>query len=164
MTIRAGDNIVLDNVNFQTPNWCCQHMASLIPTNADSVLEPTKGAGNLVLAIQKAGFKVTAPDDFWDMDKDVRFDCVCMNPPFTPMAQGYQILYKCMEKADCIIALMPWLTIINSEKRTKLIMDFGLRSITHLPRNTFPGARVQCCILEMDTAYRHRGTTQFVVL
>ena len=52
-----------------------------------------------------------------------------------------------------IIALMPYLAIINGEKRTNDIMNFGLKSITHLPRSTFKGSRVQTCILEMQ---RHR--------
>ena len=62
-----------------------------------------------------------------------------MNPPFSPMKQGYEILYKCMNMTDNIIALMPYLTIINGEKRTQDIMNWGLKSITHLPRSTFKG-------------------------
>jgi hypothetical protein len=58
-----------------------------------------------------------------------------------------------MEMSDNIIALMPWLTMINGAKRTKDIMDFGLVSITHLPRKVFDGSRVQTCILEMRRGY-----------
>jgi hypothetical protein len=76
-----------------------------------------------------------------------------MNPPFTPMSLGYKILFQCMEWTNNIIALMPWLTIINSQKRTEKINNYGLKSVTHLPRKTFPGSRVQCCILEMEKYY-----------
>jgi len=48
---------------------------------------------------------------------------------------------------------MPWLTIINSQKRTEKINNYGLKSVTHLPRKTFPCSRVQCCILEMEKYY-----------
>jgi hypothetical protein len=83
-----------------------------------------------------------------------------MNPPFTPMKLGYKILYRCMELSNNIVALMPWLTIINGQKRTEDIMNFGLKSITHLPRKTFNGARVQTCILELHKGYQ--GVTQFL--
>lgn len=137
--------------HFQTPEWCCEYMAFHLPNNCGVILEPTAGKGNLVKALKKRG-TVVAPDNFFDLPDDSRFDWIVMNPPFTPMKVGYEILFKCMEMSDHIVALMPWLTMINSEKRTKAIMDFGLRSITHLPRKTFPGSRVQTCILEM-----HKG-------
>lgn len=38
-------------------------------------------------------------------------------------------------------------------------MDFGLVSVTHLPRNAFKGSRVQTCVLKMDR--RHNGDTKF---
>ena len=78
-----------------------------------------------------------------------------MNPPFTPMKVGYEILYDCMDMTDNIIALMPWLTMINGAKRTKDIIDYGLKSITHLPRKVFNGARVQTCILHMERGYNN---------
>ena len=59
-----------------------------------------------------------------------------------------------MELSDDIVALMPWLTIINGEGRTNDIMNFGLISITHLPRNIFKGSRVQCCILHMNRGWK----------
>ena len=101
-----------------------------------------------------------APDgNFFEMEKR-RYDWVVMNPPFTPMKKGYQILYECMEMSDNIIALMPWLTIINGQKRTADIMEFGLVSITHLPRSIFKGARVQTCIMQMRKGYK--GRTEFL--
>ena len=145
-------------MDFQTPPNICKYMSSFLPDIAGEILEPTKGIGNLVSELEKKG-NVTAPDDFFQLEKST-FDWVVMNPPFTPMKLGYQILYECMEMSDNIIALMPWLTIINSEKRTSDIMSFGLVSITHLPRKIFPGTRVQTCILEMRKAYKQK--TEFV--
>jgi hypothetical protein len=78
------------------------------------------------------------------------------------MKMGYEILYKCMDMSDNIIALMPYLAIINGEKRTNDIMSFGLKSITHLPRSVFKGSRVQTCILEMSKGYK--GDTIFKTL
>jgi len=69
-------------------------------------------------------------------------------------------VFACMEMSDNIIALMPWLTMINGQKRTSDIIDFGLVSITHLPRSIFNGARVQTCILQMSKGYK--GKTEFL--
>ena len=124
-------------------------MISLLPLGIKTVLEPTPGKGNLVKALKN--YKVTAPKDFWKISGT--FDAVVMNPPFTPMKTGYEILYAAMGMTEIIIALMPWFTIINSEKRTADIKNFGLESISHLPRSAFPGSRVQTCILEMKRGY-----------
>jgi len=116
----------------------------------------------LIRALQshlQSYIKLTTPSDIFTMEKKY-FDWVVMNPPFSPMKLGYKILYKCMGMSDNIIALMPWLTIINSQKRTDDIMGFGLASITHLPRTIFKGARVQTCILEMRKGYN--STTKFI--
>ena len=140
---------------FQTPNEVCFYMSTFLPQNAGSILEPTKGIGNLVKVLESKG-SVTAPDvDFLKFPKQ-RFDWIVMNPPFTPMKKGYDILYKCMEMSDNIVALMPWLTLINGEKRTKDIMDFGLVSITHLPRTIFKGSRVQTCIMYLQRGYNDK--------
>lgn len=144
-------------MDFQTPENVCLYMASFLPQNAGYILEPTAGVGNLARACSTHG-TVVAPEDFFSMKRS-RFDWIVMNPPFTPMSVGYKILYECMEMSDNIIALMPWLTLINGAKRTKDIMDFGLVSITHLPRKIFDGSRVQTCILEMKKDYK--GKTEF---
>jgi len=136
--------------NFQTKMWVCDFMVSLIPENVLTVLEPTPGDGNLVEALKD--YDVTAPNEFWDVKQT--FDAVVMNPPFTPMKLGYEILYATMEMSNIIIALMPWLTIINSQKRTSDIKGFGLKSVSHLPRSAFPGSRVQTCILEMEKGWK----------
>jgi type I restriction-modification system DNA methylase subunit len=126
-------------------------MAAMLPAGVETVLEPTPGQGNLVKALEEQGYQVTAPKDFWSVSG--RFDAVVMNPPFSPMAQGYQILFAVMEMSDVVIALMPWLTLINAKGRTETIRQFGLRSVTHLPRDAFPGSRVQTCILYLDKGY-----------
>lgn len=123
-------------------------MASFLPGSAGVILEPTPGKGNLVKALRSKGI-VIAPKNFNRVDELLKPDWIVMNPPFTPMKIGYEILYKFMRMSDNIIALMPYLTIINGEKRTNDIFDYGLKSITHLPRNVFKGSRVQTCILEM---------------
>lgn len=138
--------------NFQTPEKICEYMASFLPENAGLILEPTPGKGKLVNSLLDKG-EVIAPENFFLLDKNQQFDWVVMNPPFSPMKEGYKILYQCMDMTKNIIALMPYLTIINGEKRTKDIMNWGLKSITHLPRSTFKGSRVQTCILEMKKGW-----------
>jgi len=143
-------NLKIDLINFQTPSWVCEKMVALVPAAVGTILEPTPGNGNLVKALSK-NYKVITYNSFEEISG--RFQAIVMNPPFSPMSLGYSILYKCMEMSNIIIALMPWLTIINSEKRLNKIIDFGLESIIHLPRNAFPGSRVQCCILKMIKGY-----------
>lgn len=140
-----------NNNDFQTPEHVCEYMASFLPKNAGLILEPTAGKGNLVKALKSYG-KVIHPNNFYRME-ETKFDWIVMNPPFSPMKKGYEILYKCMKMSDNIIALMPYLTIINGEKRTRDIINYGLKSITHLPRSTFKGSRVQTCILEMQKGF-----------
>lgn len=137
-------------MDFQTDPRICSYMVSLLPRKKElHVLEPTPGKGNLIRALK--GYRVTAPKDFWQVSG--WFDAVVMNPPFTPMDEGYRILDAVMEMSNVIVALMPWLTLINSQKRTKKIKAFGLVSVTHLPRNAFPGSRVQTCILDLKRGY-----------
>ena len=144
---------------FQTPEAVANYMASLLPFGCKTILEPTPGLGNLVKAAKPYCKNIIAPNRFEDIEKDSRFDAVIMNPPFTPMAQGYEFLFNVMPMSDNVIALLPWLVIINSEKRLKAIQDFGLVSITNLPRKTFPGTRIQCCILVLQKGYL--GVTTF---
>jgi hypothetical protein len=149
-----------ESVDFQTPIPVCNYMADLLPNNVQSVLEPTPGIGNLVHAIQNRSVIVYTPEgDFWNMKHDIKYDAVVMNPPFTPTSEGYRYLKVCMELSDRIVALLPWFIIINSERRLRDIKSFGLVSVTHLPRKTFPGARIQCCVLEMNRNFD--GHTRF---
>ena len=147
-------------MDFQTHEIICNYMVGLLPDGVSTVLEPTPGEGNLVRALALKGYNVTAPAEFWNVFG--RWDAVTMNPPFSPMEEGYRILEAVMNMTDTIIALMPWLTIINSEKRTEDIDRYGLKSVTHLPRSAFKGSRVQTCILEMRRGYRGKRNLHFM--
>lgn len=161
--------------DFQTPPYVCKYMISLIPPGSVSVLEPSKGIGNIVRELK--GYDVTAPDDFFLLNKKQRFDCVVMNPPFSTkyalmqnapadfnhfgMRLGYYFLTECMRMSEHVIALMPWFTISDSDVRLRSVYDFGLRSITALPRRTFKFARIQTMVLELDKGYS--GPTELKV-
>jgi hypothetical protein len=147
-------------MDFQTPDWVCEYMSALLTGEHMRVLEPTPGEGNLVKSLQRRGHQVVAPNQFYKMSG--WFDAVVMNPPFTPMKTGYEILERVMGMSHVVIALMPWLTIINSEQRTHDIKSYGLKSVTHLPRSVFPGSRVQTCVLEMRCGYI--GNTLFHII
>lgn len=142
--------------NFQTPPIVADHMAAMIPGFVKTVLEPTPGQGNLVAAVKRKygdSMKITAPERFEDINPNSKFDATIMNPPFTPMALGYEYLEKCMEMSDMIVALLPWFILINSQKRLDAIMKYGLMSVTNIPRKTFPCTRIQCCILHLNKGY-----------
>jgi type I restriction-modification system DNA methylase subunit len=144
-------------MDFQTPEDVALYMAMMIPVDRNqTILEPTPGMGNLVKAVEGRGIIIT-PDDFWQMKKR-RFDYAIMNPPFTPMAEGWRYLQAVMEMSSNVIALIPWLLLLNSERRMKFVMGFGLISITYLPRRVFSGSRVQCCILRLNEDYKDQTT------
>jgi len=151
-------------MDFQTPDRVCNVMVDLLSYGITSVLEPTPGEGNLVRALSAGGYNVTAPTDFFSLPEESWYDAIVMNPPFSPMSVGYKVLYKCMEMSNVIIALMPWLTLINSQRRTDDIVDFGLVEVVHLPRKTFKGSRVQTCILSMYKGYHDKTTISFLHL
>jgi len=141
-------------MDFQTPPRICKVMADFLPDNKNlTILEPTAGLGNLVSALKSKG-TIISPEDFFKHKHTEKYDYIVMNPPFSPMTLGYKILYDCMELSDNIIALMPWMTMINGDRRTRKIVEFGLRSITHLPRTIFKRSRVQTCILEMEKGFK----------
>jgi len=146
-----------------------QYMAAMLPKNVNTVLEPTPGIGNIVSALE--GYDVTAPTDFFLLDKQ-RFDAAVLNPPFSSkyafmenapdikgMRLGYYILTECMDMADVIIALMPWFTISDSDVRLRFLKNFGLKSLTALPRKTFQYARIQTCVFELRKGWK--GETIF---
>ena len=137
---------------FQTPPEICAFMCKMIDLSNAEVLEPYPGKGNLVRSIEAAGGRPVR-----NLSESTKI-CV-MNPPFSPMKDGYKTLDRMTDSVDFIVALMPWLTLINGEKRLAKILDYGLVSITHLPRKTFPGARVQTCILNMRRGFT--GITKF---
>ena len=143
-------------MEFQTPPWVCDLMVEYVQDVIefpDTILEPTQGEGGLVKAINSVypTSKIYTPHDFFTFDRQV--DIVVGNPPFSPMSVGYDILERCFEFSDNIIMLMPWLSIINSVKRTCRYRERGLKTVIHLPRNAFKGSRVQTCILVFQNGY-----------
>lgn len=159
--------------DLQTPAFAAKYMVSLIPDGVITVLEPTPGSGNIVREL--TGYHVTAPADFFQLDIKQRFDCVVMNPPFSSkyafnvpehlnkhgMRLGYHILQQCMQMSDNVIALMPWFTISDSDVRMRALKNWGLVSLTALPRKTFQFARIQTCVFELQKGYK--GATIFKV-
>lgn len=159
---------------FQTPPFVAKYICSLIPDHCITILEPTPGIGNIVKEIPDR-CRVTAYDDFWQRNRSDRFDCVVMNPPFSRkwsfnvptefensgMRLGYFMMMECMQMSDHVIALMPWFTISDSDKRLREIKRYGLKSVTALPRKTFQYARIQTVVLEMQKGYN--GFTEMKV-
>jgi len=150
-------------------------MASLVPPGTRTILEPFPGLGNLVKELDH--YDVTAPDDFFLLDQAMRFDCIVMNPPFSldtaittnapavykeeGMKFGYQALTDYMAMSDSIIALMPWYTLIDSDVRMRQLKNFGLISLTSLPRKTFDYIRIQTVVLELRKGWKRK--TRFEV-
>ncbi len=145
-------------MHFQTPEWVCKIMARQIEYNPIFILEPTPGEGNLVKVL-KSQFPdaiIDAPDDFYRFyaNNHAGYHIIIANPPFTPMNLGYRMLEDFFGIVhQQIIILLPWMALINSERRTKKYIEKGLKKIIHLPRKAFPGARVQCCILVFKREY-----------
>lgn len=167
--------MVIDT-NFQTPTAVCDYMANMVPEHCTTILEPTPGLGNLVRALEyKNKYQITAADDFFLLDPKQKFDCIVMNPPFSSksaymehapdnsevigMKLGYYILKQCMQMSDHVIALMPWYTISDSDVRMRYLRDFGIKSLTPLPRKTFQYARIQTVVIELQKGYQ--GETLF---
>lgn len=161
----------LDNINFQTPPVVCDHMAKMakdcnvIGINSYlTVLEPTPGKGNLVGALNDHGFVVYGPGslDFWVSPVNVyssKYDFVVMNPPFFPIKEMERFILRAQELSNNVIMLIPYIYIINSERRLNQLKSFGMVSITNLPRKTFPKSRVQTCIVHLKK--NHSGDTLF---
>lgn len=160
---------------FQTPVPVAKYMVDMISFSGSckSALEPTPGIGTIVSILQDSDFFVHAPNNFFDISETAKYDVIVMNPPFsskyaygvpedvtaTGMRLGYYILTKCMNMSDNIIALMPWFTISDSDVRLRYLKQFGLKSITALPRKTFKYARIQTCIFELNRGFK--GETIF---
>lgn len=159
------------DINFQTPAAVCEYMVGLVPNNAIKILEPTPGLGNIVKALEsKNKFDIITAEDYFLLDRSERYDCIVMNPPFSSksafianapdnietrgMKLGYTILKQCMDMSDNVIALMPWFTISDSDVRLRYLKDYGIKSITALPRKTFQYARIQTVIIELEKGYQ----------
>lgn len=159
--------------DFQTPPPVCNEMVSLLPPGVKQVWEPTPGEGNLVRAL--SDYEVVTFPDYFEVDKKQRFDAIVMNPPFSiktafgvpdhykkvGMALGYHILHECMGMTDNVIALMPMFTISDSDRRLRHLKNYGLISITALPRKTFQYARIQTVVLQLQHGYL--GPTEYKV-
>lgn len=167
------------DTQYQTPIAVCKYMASLIPTNAKTILEPTPGIGNIVNVLElNPSYDVTAADDFFLLNPKSKFDCIIMNPPFSSksaimenapigaevhgMKIGYYILKQCMSMSKNVIALMPWFTLSDSDVRLRYLKQYGMKSITALPRKTFEYARIQTVIIELQKGFK--GETIFKTL
>lgn len=162
------------DTNFQTPPEICEYMADMVPFWSKRILEPTPGIGNLVNALKKLPNveEIITPDDYFLLNKGQRFDCIVMNPPFTTksadmtnapkdlnlkgMKLGYYILKECMKMSDHVIALMPWFTLSDSDVRMRHFTQYGIKSITPLPRKTFQYARIQTVVLELMKGYQSK--------
>ncbi|HNP68192.1 MAG TPA: hypothetical protein PKH16_09830 [Aequorivita sp.] len=167
--------------NFQTPENVAAYMAHLVPDKAFSVLEPTPGTGNIVKALRNKGLNVLAAGDYFLERERIlsrNWDAIIMNPPFSTksaylenapedfksekgMKFGYKLLQECMSISDNVIALMPWFTLSDSDVRLRFLYDYGLKSLTALPRKTFQYARIQTVIIELDKNFK--GKTEFKV-
>lgn len=148
--------------DFQTPPLVADYMASLLPDGVKTVLEPTPGIGQLVAALWL--YDVYSPPCYWQMDRTLRFDAVVSNLPFSSrtflncppewidkgMRVAYHAMGELMEMSDNLVMLMPWFTISDSDIRLRKIKQFGLISVTALPRKTFDYARIQTCVLQMQ--------------
>lgn len=167
--------MVIDK-NYQTPSEICDYMVSLSPEEAKTFFEPTPGLGNIVNSMKKSGkTDITSAEDFFLFDKDQRFDCIVMNPPFSSksafmenapegtefrgMKVGYHMLLECMKMSDSVIALMPWFTISDSDVRMRYLKAYGIKSLTPLPRKTFQYARIQTVVIELKKGFK--GQTVF---
>jgi hypothetical protein len=160
--------------DFQTPVPVANYMISLLPAGIRTVCEPTKGIGNISNGLIEAGYDVTAPHDYFQLDPDLRFDAFVMNPPFSHkftrmeyaplevhakgMRMGYWFLTDAMRRSDNVIALMPWFTISDSDVRLRMLKRYGLKSLTALPRKTFEFARIQTVVIELKRGYTGKTT------
>jgi type I restriction-modification system DNA methylase subunit len=160
---------------YQTPHEVAEYMVNMIPKYKTQrlVLEPTPGEGNLVTQINKRNDLICLTpfnNDFFLHERGFFYDYVVMNPPFSDKycnlmnapedvnlkgsKTGYYILEKCMEMSPNIIALMPIWLITDSDVRHRKLIEFGLKSITLLPRKAFGYIRVQTAIFELRQGYK----------
>jgi type I restriction-modification system DNA methylase subunit len=161
--------------DFQTPENVAKYMVSLLNMGGGKILEPTPGLGSIVKELELNGFNVTAPKDYWELDKDLKFDGIVANLPFSSktffncppefegkgMKVAYEQMKVLMKMSDNLILLMPWFTISDSDVRLRMLKNYGLISVTALPRKTFQYARIQTCVLQLQKGYT--GPAEFKV-
>ena len=69
------------------------------------------------------------------------------------MKVGYHILEECLKRSLNVIALMPWFTISDSDVRLRMLIEWGLKSVTLLPRKTFDYTVIQTVVLELEKGF-----------
>lgn len=141
--------------HFQTPLWVCDIMIKQITNPPNSILEPTAGNGNLVKTLKEKFPNTEIIAEYHDIHNlaPIKVDYVVANPPFSPMLKGYEMLELFFKFSKNIIIILPWLSLINSVKRTNWFRLMGLYKVIHLPRSAFVGSRVQTCILVFKDNY-----------
>lgn len=159
------------DTNFQTPSPVVKYMCNMIPAHCKTILEPTPGLGNIVKELEERDcYNITAAEDFFLIEPEKRWDCIVMNPPFSSksgcldnapegfdhsgMKLGYYMLFECMKKSDNVIALVPWFTLTDSDVRLRMLKEWGIKSLTALPRKTFEYARIQTVVLELEKGFK----------
>lgn len=162
--------------DFQTPTDVATYMVSMLTKKTGRILEPTPGQWNIVNALIRAGYrKIAAPTDYWELDKNKRYDGIVANLPFSTKSwfnapekylnKGMVCMYDqipvLMGMTDNLILLVPWFTMIDSDRRTRMFKDYGLISVTILPRKTFAYSRIQCCILRLQKNYTGESIFKF---
>ena len=115
---------------FQTPAALAQRLAALIPSDAQTILEPSAGLGRILDALNPAAsvtaveispdlcavlYKQARPNvtllqrDFLTVQPDTlpQFDAVAMNPPFTMRSDIRHILHalKFLKTGGALVAL-----------------------------------------------------------
>jgi len=169
---------------FQTPPVVADRMMVIAAEDAVSqaplsVLEPCSGLGSLVVAARHAFPKARV--DSFELDADYcreqqrlvgdvvqadffqlptpaeKYDLVVANPPHSPMLQGYEMMDRLATFSDRIVVIMPWLWLINSQARHETWRPH-IRRAVQLPRSTFPGARIQTAIFDVDLSRRFEYT------
>jgi hypothetical protein len=117
------------------------------------VLEPTPGEGAM-LSHLKVKFALwdgivykAAKGDFFDMPVQ-KVDVAFVNPPFTPTKYMMEIMGRVFSfEPKVVVAVMPWLALVNSTRRMQNFIDKGMSKVIALPRRAFSGGRVQTCIV-----------------
>lgn len=143
---------------YYTPEWLSEYMISLIDKEIPfSVFDPTPGPNSSILSAVRKVYPCNVSveelkGDFWDIDIS-HVDIIVANPPFFPYSKVYQYLERFILIADQIICIIPWYTIINSERRTEKIIKSGLKRIVNVSRSAFPKIRVQICVLDIQKGY-----------
>ena len=81
---------VQDRDQFQTPAYAVELLLPYIPVGVQRIWEPAAGSGNIVRALNAAGYGASGTDlsfgaamNFLTYDRDISFDAIVTNPPFS---------------------------------------------------------------------------------